>query len=138
MRRLCDALSRDNMRFISTPGAPTPAGHYSQAVVHGGLVFVAGQLPIDPTDPSRPPGTIEEQTVRALSNVSAILVSAGSGLDRVVQMTIYIADVSLWGKVNAVYASIMGEHRPARAVVPSGELRHGMLIEIQAIAALDA
>ncbi|HEY8311556.1 MAG TPA: Rid family detoxifying hydrolase [Gemmatimonadaceae bacterium] len=126
------------MRFISTPGAPTPAGHYSQAVVHGGLVFVAGQLPIDPTDPSRPPGTIEEQTVRALSNVSAILVSAGSGLDRVVQMTIYVADVSLWGKVNAVYASIMGEHRPARAVVPSGELRHGMLIEIQAIAALDA
>jgi 2-iminobutanoate/2-iminopropanoate deaminase len=53
-------------------------------------------------------------------------------------MTIYVADVSLWGKVNAVYASIMGEHRPARAVVPSGELRHGMLIEIQAIAALDA
>jgi 2-iminobutanoate/2-iminopropanoate deaminase len=126
------------MRFISTPGAPTPAGHYSQAVVHDGLVFVAGQLPIDPTDPSRPPGTIEEQTVRALANVSAILVSAGSGLDRVLQMTIYVSDVSLWGKVNAVYSSIMGEHRPARAVVPTGELRHGMLIEIQAIAAVDA
>jgi 2-iminobutanoate/2-iminopropanoate deaminase len=126
------------MRFISTPGAPTPAGHYSQAVVHDGLVFVAGQLPIDPTDPSRPPGTIEEQTVRALANVSATLGSAGSGLDRVLQMTIYVSDVSLWGKVNAVYSSIMGEHRPARAVVPTGELRHGMLIEIQAIAAVDA
>lgn len=126
------------MKFISTPDAPTPAGHYSQAVVHNGLVFVAGQLPIDPADPARPPGTIEQQTARALANVSAILSSAGSGLDRVLQMTIYVADVSLWGKVNAVYSHVMGDHRPARAVVPSGELRHGMLIEIQAIAALDA
>lgn len=126
------------MKFISTPGAPTPAGHYSQAVVHDGLIFVAGQLPIDPTDASRPPGNIEEQTVRALANVSAILASAGSGLDRVLQMTIYVSDVSLWGKVNAVYSRIMGAHRPARAVVPTGELRHGMLIEIQAIAAVDA
>lgn len=126
------------MNFISTANAPTPAGHYSQAVVHGGFVFVAGQLPIDPADPSRPPGTIEDQTSRALSNVAAILEAAGTGLGQVVQVTVYISDVSLWGKVNAVYARVMGEHRPARAVVPSGELRHGMLIEIQAIAAIDA
>ncbi len=126
------------MNFISTAHAPTPAGHYSQAVVHGGFVFVAGQLPIDPADPSRPPGTIEDQTSRALSNVAAILEAAGTGLGQVVQVTVYISDVSLWGKVNAVYARVMGEHRPARAVVPSGELRHGMLIEIQAIAAIDA
>jgi 2-iminobutanoate/2-iminopropanoate deaminase len=126
------------MNFVSTPNAPTPAGHYSQAVVHGGLVFVAGQLPIDPRDPSRPPGSIEDQTMRALSNVAAILTAAGSGLDRVLQMTIYVSDVSLWGKVNAVFARVMGNHRPARAVVPSGELRHGMLIEIQAIAAVEA
>lgn len=124
------------MDFISTPNAPTPAGHYSQAVVHGGFIFVAGQLPIDPADPSKPPGSIEEQTGRALANVSAILTAAGASLDQVVQMTIYVSDVSLWGKVNAVYARIMGAHRPARAVVPSGEHRHGMLIEIQAIAAL--
>ena len=123
------------MEFISTPNAPTPAGHYSQAVVHGGLVFVAGQLPIDASDPSRQPGTIVEQTELALANVSAILRAAGSGLDKVVQMTVYVTDVSLWGEVNAVYARVMGEHRPARAVVPAGELRHGMLIEIQAIAA---
>lgn len=126
------------MNFISTPNAPTPAGHYSQAVVHGGLVFVAGQLPIDPSDPSRPPGSIEEQTGRALANVSAILTAAGTTLDQVVQMTIYVSDVALWGKVNAVYARIMGDHRPARAIVPSGELRHGMLIEIQAIAAVES
>jgi 2-iminobutanoate/2-iminopropanoate deaminase len=124
------------MNFISTSNAPTPAGHYSQGVVHGGFIFVAGQLPIDPRDPSRAPGTIEEQTTQALANVAAILGAAGTGLDHVVQMTVYVADVSLWGKVNAVYARVMGSHRPARAVVPSGELRHGMLIEIQAIAAV--
>ncbi|HXF24535.1 MAG TPA: RidA family protein [Gemmatimonadaceae bacterium] len=126
------------MKFISTPDAPIPAGHYSQAVVHGGLVFVAGQLPIDPSDPSREPGPIEDQTAQALANVGAILGAAGTSLDRVVQMTVYVSDVSLWGKVNAVYSRVMGNHRPARAIVPSGELRHGMLIEIQAIAALEA
>lgn len=126
------------MKCISTPNAPTPAGHYSQAVVHGGLVFVAGQLPIDPSDPSRPPGTIEEQTERALANVAAILAAAGSGLHNVLQMTVYVSDVALWGKVNAVYSRVMGEHRPARAIVPAGELRHGMLIEIQAVAAVGA
>ncbi|MEO7041977.1 MAG: Rid family detoxifying hydrolase [Gemmatimonadaceae bacterium] len=126
------------MNFVSTPNAPTPAGHYSQAVVHGDFVFVSGQLPIDPTDPSRPPGSIEDQTGRALANVSAILIAAGTSLDNVVQMTIYVSDVALWGKVNAVYSRIMGAHRPARAIVPAGELHHGMLIEIQAIAALTA
>ncbi len=126
------------MKFISTPGAPVPAGHYSQAVVHGGFVFVAGQLPINPADPSQAPGDIEQQTELALQNVAAILVAAGSAMHLVIQMTIYVADVSLWGRVNAVYAKVMGEHRPARAVVPSGVLRHGMLIEIQAIAAMEA
>jgi len=126
------------MNFVSTPNAPTPAGHYSQAVIHGDFVFVSGQLPIDPTDPSRPAGTIEDQTGRALANVSAILIAAGTSLDHVVQMTIYVSDVALWGKVNAVYSRIMGDHRPARAIVPTSELHHGMLIEVQAIAALVA
>jgi 2-iminobutanoate/2-iminopropanoate deaminase len=125
------------MNFIDTPTAPTPAGHYSQAVVHGGFVFVAGQLPIDPADTSRPPGTIEDQTERALANVAAILRAAGSDLNCVVQMTIYISDVELWGRVNTVYSRVMASHRPARAIVPTRELRHGMLIEIQAIAAVD-
>lgn len=124
------------MDFISTAAAPMPAGHYSQAVVHGGFVFVAGQLPIDPADPSRPVPSIEEQAEIALGNVAAILNAAGSGMDRVVQMTVYVSDVSLWGKVNAVYARVMGDHRPARAVVPTRELRHGLMIEIQAIAAV--
>ena len=123
------------MKSILTPNAPQPAGHYSQAIVHGGLVFVAGQLPIDATRPGHVPATIEEQTERALANVAAILEAAGSGLDRVLQMTVYISDIELWGRVNVVYARIMGEHRPARAIVPTRELHHGYLIEMQAIAA---
>ncbi len=126
------------MTPIHTPTAPAPAGHYSQAIVHGGLVFVAGQLPIDPARPEQPVGSIEEQTEQTLRNVGAILQAAGSGLDRVVQMTIYISDISLWGRVNAVYTRVMGDHRPARAVVPTRDLHYGYQIEIQAIAATSA
>jgi len=123
------------MQAIETREAPTPAGHYSQAIVHNGLVYVAGQLPIDPADRNRPPGSIEEQAERTLRNVEAILVAAGSGLDRVLQMTIYITDIGLWGGVNATYARVMGGHKPARAVIPVKDLRNGYQIEIQAIAA---
>ena len=126
------------MTPIHTPTAPAPAGHYSQAIVHGGLVFVAGQLPIDPAQPEQAVGSIEEQTEQVLRNVGAILQAAGSGLDRVVQMTIYISDISLWGRVNIVYTRVMGDHRPARAVVPTRDLHFGYQIEIQAIAATSA
>ena len=124
------------MQAIETREAPTPAGHYSQAIVHNGLVYVAGQLPIDPADRNRPPGSIEEQAERTLRNVEAILVAAGSGLDRVLQMTIYITDIELWGGVNATYARVMGAHKPARAMIPVKDLRNGYKIEIQAIAAI--
>ena len=124
------------MTPIHTPNAPAPAGHYSQAIVHNGLVFVAGQLPIDPERSEQAVGSIEEQTKQALRNVDAILQAAGSGLDRVVQMTVYVSDISLWGRVNAVYTRVMGDHRPARAVVPTRDLHYGYQIEIQAIAAL--
>ncbi len=127
------------MKIVDSPHAPRPAGHYSQAVVHGGLVFVAGQLPHDPSRPGEPAGEVEEveeQTVRALRNVEAILVAAGSGLERLLSVTVYVADLSLWPRVNAAYAGVLGSHRPARAVVPVQELHHGYLVEIQAVAAL--
>ena len=124
------------MQAIETRDAPTAAGHYSQAIVHNGLVFVAGQLPTDPKDRNnRTVGSIEEQTERTLRNVEAILVAAGSSLERVLQMTIYISDIELWGGVNAAYARVMGAHKPARAVVPVKDLHYGYQIEIQAIAA---
>jgi len=125
------------MKLISTPKAPTPAGHYSQAVVHNGVVYVSGQLGINPQNPKAPTGSIEEQTEQTLANVRAILEAAGSGLDRVLQMTVLIADMDLWGKVNEVYTRVMGAHRPARAVVPVKDLHYGRLIEIQAVAALE-
>lgn len=120
---------------VQTPNAPAPAGHYSQATVHRGVVYVAGQLAIDPRTGEKKLGSIEEQTEQTLRNVSEILHAAGSDLSRVLKMTIYISDISLWSAVNAVYANIMGAHRPARAIVPTKELHHGFLIEIEAIAA---
>jgi len=123
------------IRKIQTPAAPTPAGHYSQATVYNGLVFVAGQLPFDPRSAERRVGSIEEQAEQALKNVGEILKAAGSDLSRVLKMTIYISDIELWGPVNAVYARVMGDHRPARAVVPVKELHYGYQIEIEAIAA---
>lgn len=124
------------MRIVHTDLAPRAGGHYSQAVVHNATVYVAGQLPIDPADPKAPPGDAAAQARRALANVRAILEAAGSGLDRVLQMTVYVSDISHWGEVNRVYAEVMGEHRPARAVVPTRDLHYGYLVEIQAIAAL--
>ena len=123
------------IKTIQTPNAPRPAGHYSQAVVYNGLVFVAGQLSIDPKTGEKKIGTIEEQTELALGNVGEILKAANSDLSRVLKMTVYVADIDLWEAVNTVYARVMGEHRPARAVVPTGELHHGFLIEIEAVAA---
>ena len=126
------------MRLVETPGAPRPAGHYSQAVVHGGLVFVAGQLPVRPEAPrdARPPGDAEEQTERALRNVEAILAAAGTDLGHLLSVTVYVSDISLWPRVDAAYSRVLGDHRPARAVVPVRELHHGYLVEIQAVAAL--
>lgn len=124
------------MNFITTDEAPIPAGHYSQAVVHNGFVFVAGQLAFVPGQKEHTPGPIGEQTERTLRNVEAILKAAGSGLDKVVQMTIYVSDMEAWGEVNATYARIMGSHKPARAIVPVKDLHHGYGIEIQAIASL--
>jgi 2-iminobutanoate/2-iminopropanoate deaminase len=123
------------IRKIETADAPMPGGHYSQAVVYNGLVFVSGQLSIDPETHQKKLGSIEEQTEQTLGNVAAILKAANSDLSRVLKMTVYVADIELWSAVNTVYARFMGENRPARAVVPTGKLHYGFLVEIEAIAA---
>lgn len=124
------------IRVIETPAAPLPAGHYSQATVHDGVVYVAGQLPIDPATGAKVLGSVEEQTDRTLLNVKAILEAAGTDLGHVLKVTVYISDIAQWGAVNAVYAKFFGAWKPARAVVPTKELHHGFLIEIDAVAAL--
>ncbi|MBA3354093.1 MAG: RidA family protein [Blastocatellia bacterium] len=124
------------MDHIYLKDSPKPAGHYSPGIVHDGLVFVSGQLPMDLVTREPFTGSIEEQTELALKNVEAVLHEAGSDLDHVLQMTIYVSDMELWGEVNKTYARVMGDHRPARAIVPVKDLHFGTKIEIQAIASM--
>jgi 2-iminobutanoate/2-iminopropanoate deaminase len=125
------------LKPVLTDKAPKPGGHYSQAIIHNGVVYVAGQLPIDPVTGEKRVGTIEEQTKLVLNNVRAILQASGSDIEKVIRMTIYISDIELWGRVNTVYAEFFGAHRPARTVVPTKTLHFGFQIEVDAIAAID-
>jgi len=113
-----------------------PVGHYSQAIVHNGIVYVAGQIGMDPQRPGHAPDDIEAQTEQTLRNIGNILVAAGSDLGHVLSLTIYVSDISLWGRVNTVYSRVMGNHKPARAVVPVGPLHYGFGIEISCVAAV--
>jgi 2-iminobutanoate/2-iminopropanoate deaminase len=123
------------MEFVRTDAAPTPAGHYSQAVVANGFVFVAGILPIEPGGGERRiPDGIDAQARLALGNLRAILEAAGSALDRLVSVQIFIPSMEAWPAINAVYAEVLGDHRPARTVIPCGALHYGALVEINAIA----
>ena len=124
------------MRTIRTDDAPSPAGHYAQGIAHGGVVHVAGMLPKDPNWPDAPHGTVEDQVERAMRNVEAVLRAADSGLDQLLSVTIYVTDIGLWPRVNATYARILGDHRPARTVVPVPQLGGGYLVEIQAVGAI--
>lgn len=121
------------MQSIFTTNAPKPGGHYSQAMVHGDLIFVAGQLPITATG-EKLNGPVEEQALQALKNLRAILVEAGSDTSHVLKTTVFIADIELWSGVNKVYTEFFGEHKPARSIVPTKELHYGFLVEIEAIA----
>ena len=124
------------MKIVSSLGAPTARGHYSQAIVHGGMVYVAGQLPIVPGEPEKQLTRFEDQARRVIDNVAAILAEAGSGLDLVVKTTVYIADIVHWPAFNTIYAERMGSHKPARTVVPVGTLHYGYLVEMDVIAAV--
>ena len=125
-----------DIKPVNTNDAPQAAGHYSQGIVSNGLVFVSGQLAIDPRTGERKLSSIEEQTEQALRNVVAIVRAAGSDANKILKMTVYVADIELWARVNETYAAFMGEHKPARAIVPTGALHHGFLIEIEAVASL--
>jgi len=121
------------MEKIFTENAPKPGGHYSQAVVHGDLIFTAGQLAFD-VQGNKLNGPIEEQTLQCLKNLQVILEAAGSDINHVLKTTVFVADISLWPAVNKTYSEFFGEHKPARSIVPTKELNHGFLIEIEAIA----
>ena len=122
------------MKIIQTNNALIPAGHYSQAVVHNDMVYISGQLSVDPETGEKVFGSIEEQLTVVLGNIKLILEEANSSKDKVIKVTIYIPDVSLWGQVDKIYADFFGAHKPARVVVPTRELHYGLGIEVDVIA----
>jgi 2-iminobutanoate/2-iminopropanoate deaminase len=124
------------METIFTSNAPKPAGHYSQAVIHNGIIYVAGQVPIDPKTNEKITGRIEEQAGQVFKNLNEILIASGSDLNHVLKTTIYIPDIALWDRVNKIYIEFFGNHKPARTVVPTNALHYGFLIEVDAIAAI--
>ncbi len=122
------------VKKFKLPNTPEPKGHYSSAVEHNGLIFVSGQLAVNPATGEEITDSIEAQTEQCLRNVEAVLREAGSDLDHVLKFTIFVSDESLWGVVNETYKRILGEHKPARAIIPVGKFRDNFLIEIEAIA----
>ncbi len=123
------------MKPISTQKAPAAIGPYSQAVDSGAsLVFVSGQLPIDPSTGAFPEGGVSEQTRQSLLNAQAILRAAGLGLADVVKTTVFLADMGDFAAMNAVYATFFSEPFPARSAVAVKTLPKGALVEIECIA----
>ena len=124
------------MEFITTNDSLKPVGHYSQAIRHGDLIFVSGQLAIDHETGEQSKGTAAEETARVLNNLQRILVAGKSDKSQVIRCTLYLADIADWGAINAVYAKFFDEHKPARAVVPTSTLPFDFKVEVDAIAAV--
>jgi 2-iminobutanoate/2-iminopropanoate deaminase len=123
---------------VHSERAPAPVGPYSQAIAHAGLVFASGQIPLDPRTGKLVSGEIEAQTEQVIANLAAVLEAAGSGLARVVKTTVYVTDLALFARINAVYARhFTGSVPPARATVQVAALPLGSAIEIDAIAVTD-
>jgi 2-iminobutanoate/2-iminopropanoate deaminase len=123
---------------ISTDGAPAAAGPYSQAIRAGDLVFTAGQLGVDPATGEFAAPDVSGQAERALGNLAAILDAAGSGMDRLVKVTVFLADIADWPAVNEVYVRLVPEPFPARSAFAVRDLPKGARVEIEAVAAVGA
>lgn len=121
-------------QVISTPNAPAAIGPYSQAVRVGNLVFVSGQIPLDPATGQLVGGDIGVQTEQVLENLAAILEAAGSRLAQVVKATVYLRDLGEFGRMNEVYAKFFGENPPARATVQVARLPREAAVEIDVVA----
>lgn len=115
-------------------GLAAPGGHYSHAMRAGGLVFISGQLPIAPDGTRLSDRDFETQTRQVLANVAAALGSAGSTIDALVQVRVYITDINDWPVFDRIYSGWAGAIRPARAVLPVPALHYGFRIEIEAVA----
>jgi 2-iminobutanoate/2-iminopropanoate deaminase len=124
------------LESVTTSKAPAAVGPYSQAVVAGGFVFASGQIPLDPATGEVVGETFEARVRRVLDNLEAVLLAAGSDRSRVVKATVYLTDMALFPRLNAVYAEFFGHHRPARVAVAVAALPRGADVEIEAVALL--
>ena len=122
------------MEIISTEQAPKALGPYSQAIKAGGFIFCSGQIPIDPAANAVVATTIEDQTRQAITNLGNVLRAAGSSLAKVVKTTVFISDMNDFAALNAVYAEMFGETKPARSCVQVARLPKDVKLEIEAIA----
>ena len=122
------------MEIISTENAPKALGPYSQAIKAGGFVWCSGQIPIDPAVNAVTATTIEDQTRQAITNLRNVLETAGSGLDKVVKTTVFISDMNNFAALNAVYAELFGDAKPARSCVEVARLPKDVMVEIEAVA----
>jgi len=123
-------------QIIFTDKAPAPVGPYSQGVVAGGWLFIAGQIPIDPSSGKFVEGSFEDKARRVLENIKAIVEAAGGTLRDVVKVTVYLRDISLFERFNKVYAEYFSDEPPARVVVEVSNLPKGADLEVEAIAYL--
>ncbi len=123
------------MKCVQPAGHPPPQGHYSPALVHEGIVYGSGQLPIDAAGQICGQ-SIEEQTRYCLQKVEEILRACGSRLDLILKVHVSLSGVALWPRFNRAYAELMGCHRPARVVIPCSPLHYGCAVEIDCIAAV--
>ncbi|HEY2434276.1 MAG TPA: RidA family protein [Vicinamibacterales bacterium] len=121
---------------ISTPDAPAAIGPYSQAIRAGNLLFLSGQIPLDPKTGQLVDGGIEAQTRQVFRNIEAILKAAGASFDHVVSASVFLADMNQFGTVNEIYATHFSSPAPARATVQVARLPKDSLVEIQVTAAL--
>ena len=122
------------LRPIATPGAPAAIGPYSQAIVANGMIFTAGQVALDPKTMELVAGDVKAQTERVFANLTAVLAAAGTGLDRVVKATVFLADMADFAAMNEVYATAFGNHRPARSTVAVRTLPKNARVEIDLVA----
>jgi 2-iminobutanoate/2-iminopropanoate deaminase len=121
-------------QIIKTDRAPQAIGPYSQAIKALGFVYASGQIPIDPATGQFVPGGIAEQTEQVMKNVAAVLEAAGSGLDRIVKTTVFLADMGEFAAMNEVYAKFFTTDPPARATVQAAGLPRNARVEIEVIA----
>jgi len=123
-------------QVISTEAAPKAIGPYSQAIVYNGIAYLSGQIPLNPATGQIVEGGIEEQTVRVLENLGAVLEACGSSYAKVLKTTIYVKDLADFAKVNEIYARYFTADPPARATVEAARLPRDVRVEIEAIASV--